>query len=103
MDEFRDVDFSGLPPELAEAMKKYSRQINPHRQERKGRKSAEPVLATNRVRDQETAAAALNAAMRFRDFQDLGLYHSNGFFATQVDYQKTMPLLPQMLSPLSGR
>ncbi len=101
-DNFEDVYFGGIPPQLAETMKNLSRKINPHRQERQGRKSAEPVLDTNRARDNETADAVLHTAMSFSEFQELGLYHPNGYFARRVDYQKTMPLLPQLLSPFFG-
>lgn len=102
-DAFEDVDFTNIPPELAEIAKQHSLETNPHRRERKGKISAEPVLETNRITDSGAIDAVLKTALDFRDFQELALYHDNGYYENIGDYQKAMPMLPQLLSPLFGK
>ena len=41
-------------------------------------------------------------ALDFREFQELALYHRNGFFENMGDYRTAMPMMPQFLSPLFG-
>lgn len=62
MDDFNDVDFSGIPQEDAEILKNIAREKIPHRQERKGRISAETLLSTNKVTNPLTIEAVLNMA-----------------------------------------
>lgn len=68
-----------------------------------GRKSAKPYLERNVVRDEARAREIQERALNFSDFQQTGLYDEEGLFERVVDFQRTMPLVPQFLSPLFGK
>jgi SAM-dependent MidA family methyltransferase len=89
---------------MTERLKNRLRQkLNPHWRERQGRKSAGPVLASNRIASPAAAEAVMKTALDFSEFQGLALYRPKGYFPKRVDYREEMPLLPQMLSPFFGK
>ena len=77
--------------------------MNPHWQERRGRESAAPVLAANRVASPAAAAVVMRVALAYSEFQVMALYRPRGYFPKKVDYDTEMPLLPQLLSPFFGK
>ena len=77
--------------------------LNPHRDTLKGRESAEEFLKTNIITNERIARAAMEIGFGFSEFQQQTLYHDSGYFETEVDYQDTMALLPQMLAPFFGK
>ena len=68
-----------------------------------GRKSARGYLEKNVIRDEKAAREVQARALDFSDFQQTGLYDEEGLFEKVVDFQGTMPLVPQFLSPLFGK
>ena len=57
----------------------------------------------NRVTDPEIIKAILTTGFNFSEFQELALYHRDGFFERKVDFPRTMPMLPQLLTPFFGK
>ncbi len=89
--------------DFGELLSAFEHELNPHGNILQGRKSAEEFLGKNRTSDPQVAEAALNEGIGFSDFQETTLYHPQGFFEQVVEFTESMPLLPQILSPLFGK
>ena len=96
-------DFLKMNSKKYDDLDRQLRKINPHWQERQGRKSAVSVLSSNRIVSPPVIAAVLRTALSFREFQSLALYHPDGYFSQKVDYLNEMPMLPLLMSPFFGR
>ena len=69
-----------------------------------GWSSAEPIVRGNKIEDATLAGLVQKHAIPYSEFQQMNLYHAQGFFETNVDFTwKNMPLFPQALSPFFGR
>ncbi len=99
----KNIDFSDMPPEIAELLKEKAEFRFPHREYRRGRESAQEALENNRVTDRESIERVLKKSFDFSEFQQLGLFHKNGYFENMGEYKESMPMLPQMFSPLFGK
>jgi len=70
----------------------------------RGRESAEGTLRDNRITDPAVIAEVKAHALPFSDFQQRNLFHPTGFYENRVEFtSSSMPLLPQMMSPVLGR
>jgi SAM-dependent MidA family methyltransferase len=96
---FPDVD-----PGMIDWTVDYSFEKDPHHNSLKGYGTAQETLARNRITDSRTVESVLKIGINYRDFQELNLYHKNGFFEQKNEFSdEGMLLLPQILSPMMGK
>lgn len=67
-----------------------------------GKKDAVPIISKNIVTNSELIRLIFNQSFDFREFQNIHLYHKNGFFENMGPYEEKMVLLPQILAPGFG-
>lgn len=68
------------------------------------RTTAKNLAEESRITDQQLSRQIQHRAFSYSEFQDLSLYDRAGFFEQRVEFtQASMPLLPQVLSPLFGK
>jgi SAM-dependent MidA family methyltransferase len=99
-----DMEFALMEMGMEAFLMEEVERIGTSRDHLNGRKSAEKTLQKYRVDDGDIARQIVANSFGFSEFQQASLFHRNGLFETQIDFQHgAMPLLPKLMAPLFGK